>query len=56
MDDEDKAPAFVSNEVLWYMLTNLTKKVESLETKVLYMFGGFSSIGIALVVYDALHH
>ena len=40
----------IPNKILWSELQYIRKKVDSLEQKVLYMFGGFSVIVIVLQI------
>lgn len=40
--------ANIPNKIIWSELQYIRKKVDSLEQKVLYMFGGFSAIVIAI--------
>lgn len=40
----------IPNKILWSELQYIRKKVDSLEQKVLYMFGGFSAIVIAIEI------
>lgn len=46
----------VSNSELWTELRYIRRKVDSLETKVLYLFGGFSTITAAIAIYEFLRN
>lgn len=49
-------PVYVTPRMIWDELIALRSRVQSLETKVMTMFGGFITIGTAFVVYEALVH
>lgn len=44
----------ISNGVIWNELCNLRTEVSSLKGKVYLMFGGYSVIGVALMLVDLL--
>ena len=45
---------YVTNDMLWRELIYLRRKLDSLETKVLFMFGTVSAIGGAVAIFELL--
>ena len=44
----------VSNDQLWEELRYIRRKVDAVETKVLFMFGTVTAISIAITVFELL--
>lgn len=52
MPNDDDQIANVPPALLWNELRYIRKKVDSLEQKVLYMFGTFTAITVAIAVVE----
>lgn len=46
----------VSNTTIWAEIRYIRRKVDSLESKVLYMFGTMTAISLSIAIYELLRN
>lgn len=51
---EREDPKVVTNTLLWQELRYIRKKVDSLESKVMLIFGGFTTVTMAIALWQLL--
>ena len=54
-DSDEPIPANIPATLIWNEVRYIRNKVDSLEKKVLYMFGTFTAVTVAITIVDLMN-